>query len=164
VWASTRQELHRLWWRARTWHWFRYTPQALQLHTQGGVQQLWVEVACTPAEQNFGLSYRKRLPRNGGMLFVYPHCPVVTMWMRQTYLSLDMVFINPQGRVAHIAANLQPHALGDVTAACPTWAVLELAGGTSARLGLAVGDLLSGTALQPAAQPVLGADGAGRAA
>jgi uncharacterized protein len=161
VWASIRQELHRLWWHARTWHWFRYTPQALQLHTQGGNQQLWVEVARTRAEQNFGLSYRKRLPSNGGMLFVYPHCPVVTMWMHKTYLSLDMVFINPQGRVAHIAANLQPHTLGDVTAACPTWAVLELAGGTAARLGLAVGDSLSGTALQPAAQPALGADVAG---
>jgi uncharacterized protein len=144
VLGSLRQELGRLWWRARTRHWFRYTPQALRLHLHSGIHQLWVEVASTPAEQNFGLSYRKRLAKNTGMLFVYPQLPVVVMWMHQTYLPLDMVFISPSGQVLHIAAQLQPHALGSVSAGHPTLAVLELAGGTAARLGLQVGDRVSG--------------------
>ncbi len=145
--AALRQELHRMWWRARTRHWFRYTPQPLQLHLASGVHTLWVEVATTPAELNFGLSYRKRLPQHGGMLFVYPEAPVVVMWMHKTYLPLDMVFIDPNSQVVHIAAKLQPHALGDVSAACATWAVLEVAGGTAARLGLKVGDRISCAAL-----------------
>jgi uncharacterized protein len=151
VFNGLRQELHRLWWRARTRHWFHYTPRALQLHLHTGVHTLWVEVASTPAEQNFGLSYRKRLAKNSGMLFVYPHLPVVVMWMHKTYLPLDMVFIGPSGHVLHIAAQLQPHALGDVSAGHPTMAVLELAGGTAARLGLQAGDRVSGGALLPQA-------------
>jgi uncharacterized protein len=145
-------ELKRLYWRLRTRHWFRYEPTPLVVHSKSGEQHFTVDVARSNAERNFGLSWRGSLPVSGGMLFVYPDAPVISMWMRNTYIALDMLFIAPSGHIDHIAANQLPHAEGDVSSGRPTLAVLELAGGTAARLGLQVGDSVGCTAL-PASQP-----------
>ena len=133
-------ELKRIYWRLRTRHWFRYEPTPLSIRSGAQTHDFTVEVARTRAERNFGLSWRKGLPANGGMLFVYPDTPLVEMWMANTYLALDMVFIGPEGRIDSIAHQLAPHASGDFGSGLPTLAVLELAGGTSARLGLKAGD------------------------
>ncbi len=133
-------ELKRIYWRLRTRHWFRYEPTPLCIRSGAQNHDFTVEVARTRAERNFGLSWRKSLPENEGMLFVYPDTPVVEMWMANTYLALDMVFIGPEGRIDSIAHQLAPHASGDFGSSWPTLAVLELAGGTAARLGLKPGD------------------------
>jgi uncharacterized membrane protein (UPF0127 family) len=83
----------------------------------------------------------------GGMLFLYPDLPVVEMWMQNTYLPLDMVFIGPACSIDHIEHNLAPHAPGDFSSRRPTLAVLELAGGSAARLGLQPGDAVVCAAL-----------------
>ncbi len=133
-------ELRRLAWRLRTRHWFRYEPTPLRIVAAAGARDFTVEVARTPAERNFGLSWRKRLPPMGGMLFLYPDLPVVEMWMQNTHLPLDMVFIGPDRTIDHIEHDLAPHAPGDFSSRRPTLAVLELAGGSAARLGLQSGD------------------------
>ena len=133
-------ELRRLVWRLRTRHWFRYEPTPLQIMAATGAHDFTVEVARTGAERNFGLSWRKRLPPRGGMLFLYPELPVVEMWMRNTYLPLDMVFIGPGCVIDHIERDLAPHAPGDFSSGRPTLAVLELTGGSAMRLGLQPGD------------------------
>jgi uncharacterized protein len=140
-------ELKRIYWRLRTRHWFRYVPTPLTVHGPSGMQHFMVEVARSDAERNFGLSWRGSLPRNGGMLFVYPDAPVVSMWMRNTYIALDIIFISPDGRIDHIAANQLPHAEADVSSQRPTRAVLELAAGTAARLGLTPSDQVRCAAL-----------------
>ncbi len=136
-------EARRMAWRLRTRHWFVYVPVPLQIITASAVHTFSVEVARSSAERNFGLSWRKRLPPLGGMLFVYPDAPVVEMWMQNTYLALDMVFVGPDGRIDHIARDLAPHAAGDFSSGLPTLAVLELAGGTSTRLGIAPGQAVA---------------------
>lgn len=141
------EELKRSCWRLRTRHWFRYAPTALQIHASSHVHHFTVEVARSRAERNFGLSWRRSLPAMGGMLFVYPDKPLVEMWMANTYLALDMLFIGPDGRIEHLVHNLAPHAPGDFGSGRPTLAVLEVAGGTAARLGLCEGDVLACTAL-----------------
>ena len=133
-------ELKRIYWRLRTRHWFRYEPTPLRIRSGAQHHDFTVEVARTRAERNFGLSWRKGLPANGGMLFVYPDTPLVEMWMANTYLALDMLFIGPEGRIDSIAHQLAPHASGDFGSGLPTLAVLELAGGTAVRLGLKPGD------------------------
>lgn len=146
-------ELKRAAWRLRTRHWFRYEPTPLHIVSAGRQHHFTVEVARTRAERNFGLSWRKSLPAQGGMLFVYPDTPVVEMWMANTYLALDMIFIGPSGHIDNLAQQLAPHTSGDFTSGLPTLAVLELAGGTAARLGFQRGDEVVCDALTAAPAP-----------
>jgi uncharacterized protein len=143
-------ELRRAFWRARTRHWFVYEPTPLQIRSGPQTHEFTVEVARTSAERNFGLSWRRKLPARGGMLFVYPDTPQVEMWMANTYLALDMVFIAPSRRIDCIVHNLAPLAPGHVSSGRPTLAVLELAGGTAARLSLKPGDVVACLAMDPA--------------
>ncbi len=107
-------------------------------------QVIQLEVARTVQQQSIGLMYRPQLPDNRGMLFPFQPAQTVSFWMRNTLISLDMVFLR-QGKVQAIAANVPPCK----TAACPTYGpgvpvdqVIELRGGRAAELGLRVGDTL----------------------
>lgn len=114
--------------------------QSLEIHTQKGSHKFAVEIADTPETQTKGLMFRRSLPDNQGMLFLYGVPQEITMWMRNTYISLDMIFITKAGRVHRIARDTEPfsedyiHSGGDVVA------VLEIIGGGAAKLGIEVGD------------------------
>jgi uncharacterized membrane protein (UPF0127 family) len=99
-----------------------------------------VELATTPEQQMTGLMFRKSVSPAGGMLFVWPSVQNSQMWMRNTLVPLDMVFINPDGTIRHIVENTVPHSLRIIDSGGPVAATLELAGGTTARLGITVGD------------------------
>ena len=99
-----------------------------------------VEMATTPQEQETGLMFRKSVPSNGGMLFVWDVPQISHMWMKNTLVPLDMVFIRPDGVIDSIAENTVPHSLRDISSHGDVMATLELAGGTTARLGITVGD------------------------
>lgn len=102
---------------------------------------LRVEIAETPAEMAFGLMYRRRLAPMTGMLFdLGPRGARVSMWMKDTRLPLDMVFIGLSGRIEKIARNERPGSLELVKSPGPARAVLEIGAGGADRLGLAVGD------------------------
>jgi uncharacterized membrane protein (UPF0127 family) len=112
----------------------------LKLVTSQGVRDVAVEVTESPQEKATGLMFRTALPDNAGMLFFYETPQEITMWMRNTYIPLDMVFIRADGRVHRIAAWTEPLSEDIVSSQGDVTACLELAGGAAERLGLKVGD------------------------
>jgi uncharacterized membrane protein (UPF0127 family) len=114
--------------------------ERLELVTSTGVHALDVEVAATPEQQAFGLMYRTSLADTKGMLFPHKKPIELTMWMRNTYIPLDMVFILADGTVHRIEARTEPLSERIIASEGPVTAVLELAGGNAERLGLKPGD------------------------
>ncbi len=114
--------------------------QHLELVTATGVHALDVEVAATPERQALGLMYRTSLPETKGMLFPTSGQREVSMWMRNTYIPLDMVFIRPDGTVHRIEARTEPLSERIISSDGPVAAVLEIAGGAAERMGLRPGD------------------------
>jgi uncharacterized protein len=106
-----------------------------------------VWLADSPARQAQGLMFVRSLPALRGMLFVHPEPRPISMWMKNTYIALDMVFIDGNGRIQQIVANTRPHSLDLVRSDRPALAVLELAGGEARRLGLAPGQQVRHPAL-----------------
>lgn len=119
--------------------------QQIVIVTKGGQRHTFsVEMATTPQEQTTGLMFRKSVSPAGGMLFVWDSPRVSQMWMRNTLVPLDMVFIRADGTVDSIAEDTVPHSLRIISSHGPVVATLELAGGTTARLGITVGDKVLG--------------------
>ncbi|QFU16512.1 DUF192 domain-containing protein [Microvirga thermotolerans] len=115
--------------------------ESLAIVTQGGQRQSFqVEVARNDADRAQGLMYRRSMPANQGMLFDFGRVQPVSMWMQNTYLPLDMLFIRPDGTIARIAANTEPLSTRTIPSGEPVLAVLELNAGTAARLGIRAGD------------------------
>ncbi len=114
--------------------------ERLELVTATGVHALDVEVASTPEQQARGLMFRTELAENKGMLFPHPEPRELTMWMRNTYIPLDMVFIRADGTVHRIEAQTVPFSERTIGSQGAVSAVLEIAGGGAARLGLKPGD------------------------
>ena len=99
-----------------------------------------VEVARNDADRAQGLMYRRHMAPDRGMLFDFERVEMVSMWMQNTYLSLDMIFIRPDGTIARIAQNTEPLSTRTISSGEPVVAVLEVIAGTSARLRLKAGD------------------------
>ena len=114
--------------------------ERLQLVTANGEREIAIEVAETPEDMAMGLMFRTQLSDTAGMLFPSPAPREATMWMRNTYIPLDMVFIRADGVVHRIAAMTQPLSEEIVASQGPVLAVLELAGGNASRLGIKPGD------------------------
>jgi len=112
----------------------------LTIITASGPHRFAVEVMRTPAQLEKGLMFRRFLPANRGMLFDFKTEQPVMMWMKNTYISLDMIFIGKSGRVTSIAANTEPLSENIINSGGPVLAVLEVNAGTAARIGLKVGD------------------------
>lgn len=106
----------------------------------GARHEFMVEMAIQPAQQIVGEMFRKSVPTDGGMLFDWGAPRESQMWMRNTLVPLDMVFINQDGTVRSIAENTVPESLAVIDSRGPVRATLELAGGTTARLDIRVGD------------------------
>ncbi|QNT77964.1 DUF192 domain-containing protein [Entomobacter blattae] len=112
-----------------------------------------VELALTPEEQQKGEMFRTSVPENGGMLFVWPLPQRSQMWMKNTLVPLDMVFISPEGEILSIVENTVPHSLAQIDSYGLVKATLELKGGTATRLGLQRGDKISSPSLKEAHLP-----------
>jgi len=107
----------------------------------GGRRHLFqVELADSSDERAKGLMYRRHLPAGQGMLFDFEHDKLIMMWMKNTFISLDMIFIAGNGRIIHIARNTKPLSLAVIESGGPVRAVLEVIAGTARRLGLKTGD------------------------
>lgn len=115
--------------------------ETLSIATQGRQKQSFrVEVARNDADRAQGLMFRRSMPADQGMLFDFGRVEPISMWMQNTYLSLDMLFIRPDGTIARIAANTEPLSTRTIPSGEPVLAVLELNAGTAARLGIKAGD------------------------
>ncbi len=117
-------------------------PQALlSLRTAtGNVHQFNVWIADRESRQEQGLMFVRKLEPHQGMLFVYSEDRQLSMWMKNTLISLDMLFIRADGKVSHIAARTTPQSLDIISTPQPVRAVLELDGGTTELLGIRPGD------------------------
>lgn len=105
-----------------------------------GRHQFKIEIATTGEAQARGLMFRRTLAPDAGMLFVYPVNGPIRMWMKNTYLPLDMLFVDDSGRITHIAERTVPHSTKIIRSNGPVRAVLEVNGGTASRLGITKGD------------------------
>ncbi len=114
--------------------------QPLEIATKNGVQVFSVELATTEKEKETGLMYRKELADGKGMLFDFTPEQEVSMWMKNTYISLDMIFIRSDGRILRIAENTEPLSTRIIPSNGLARAVLEVPAGTAQKYGIQPGD------------------------
>jgi uncharacterized membrane protein (UPF0127 family) len=101
---------------------------------------IWIAADAAHREQ--GLMYVKSLAANAGMLFIYPSANRLAMWMKNTFIPLDILFIRADGRVSSIEANTKPLTLDNIESKEDVIAVLELKGGTAASLNIRKGAIV----------------------
>lgn len=114
----------------------------LLVETASSQYRFDVEVADDPAERAEGLMYRQALADNAGMLFLYSKPQPVEFWMKNTLLSLDIVFVRADGTIARIAAGTTPMSEDLIPSGEPVLAVLEVKAGIMHQLGITAGDRL----------------------
>jgi uncharacterized protein len=114
--------------------------EPLEIVSKSGVQVFSVEVMRTAEDRAKGLMYRRELPEGRGMLFDFSPEQNVSMWMKNTYLSLDMIFIRADGRILRIAESTTPESEAIIPAGGPVRGVLEVIAGTAKKFGIAPGD------------------------
>ncbi len=106
----------------------------------GRRHEFQVEMAVNPDHQTIGLMFRTEVPPKEGMLFDWGAPRESSMWMRNTLVPLDMLFITADGRIHRIAERTTPHSLAPIDSRGPVRATLELQGGITERLDIRVGD------------------------
>lgn len=119
----------------------------------GGSATFTVEVAATEDERRVGLMERKSMAQDRGMLFDFGETRPVYMWMRNTYIPLDMLFLDESGVIRHIRAETTPLSEDIIDSHAPARFVVEINAGLAAELGIAVGDRAESPAIAKAATP-----------
>jgi len=114
--------------------------EALTIMTSSGRHDFQVEIAQSETEKSVGLMFRRSLPRRSGMLFVHERPSELTMWMKNTYIPLDMIFIRGDGMVHRIAKRTEPFSESIIASQGDVTAVLEVAAGVADEIGLKAGD------------------------
>ncbi len=115
----------------------------LEIATRNGVHIFSVEMATTDEEKQRGLMYRRELADGKGMLFDFSPEQQISMWMKNTYISLDMIFIRADGRILRIAENTEPESTRIISSGGLARGVLEVPAGTAQKYGIAPGDQVS---------------------
>jgi len=126
------------------------TRERLVIETASGPRTFMVEVARTERQKALGLMFRTSVPEGTGMLFPYSRPQIITMWMRNTYVSLDMIFIGANQKIVRIAEATEPMSEEIVSSERPAVAVLEIAAGEARRLGIKPGQAVVSASLEPA--------------
>ena len=113
----------------------------LSIQTSEGSSAFTVEIARTIDEQRTGLMFRREMAADAGMLFDYRPTPTIqSIWMKNTLIPLDVIFIDENGIIVTVYENAEPRSLESMPATQPSVAVLELNGGTMTKIGAKVGD------------------------
>ena len=120
----------------------KLVSESVEISTERGHFPFEIEIADQPEERTIGLMNRSQLDPRGGMLFVFDRPQIIQMWMKNTLISLDMVFIDASGSVVDVAERTVPHSLAVVASRQKASFVLELAGGMASFIGLKPGDTL----------------------
>ncbi len=119
------------------------------LKTSSGDHPIEVEIADTPKSREIGLMNREELAEGAGMLFDFHESRPVSMWMKNTLIPLDMVFIDKAGTVVRVARNAKPHSLEVIPSGKPVRYVLEINGGAAATYGVKAGDRIEHPIIKP---------------
>ncbi len=118
-----------------------FERDSLVLETSEGAELTFeIELAVTSQQQAQGLMFRRSLPADAGMLFIYRPVRQVSMWMKNTLIPLDMLFIAEDGVVVKVVERTVPLSLTSITSGERVRAVLEINGGMASRLGIRPGD------------------------
>ncbi len=120
----------------------RLPAEQVTVTTETGDIAFATEIATNDETRSRGLMFRRSMGEREAMLFHWPTPRVVSMWMRNTYLSLDMLFVTADGTVVHIEADTVPQSLDVLSAGREVSAVMELVAGTAAQLGIKPGSRL----------------------
>ncbi len=122
---------------------FRFFKQKslleLRVRTKSGEVNFYVEVAETFAQRALGLMYRKNLPKDRGMLFIYSSEGYYPFWMKNTYIPLDIIFISADKRIVDIAKNTTPLSTTQINSKVPFKYALEINGGLSDKFEIEIG-------------------------
>jgi uncharacterized protein len=116
------------------------SPGTLVLKTDSGPHNFSIELATTDQQRILGLMYRRALAADAGMLFLYDRPQPVAMWMKNTFISLDMIFIGPDGRVHRIERHTEPFSTEVIFSEGDVRGILEVNAGTADAIGLKAGD------------------------
>lgn len=119
----------------------------VEIRSADGTHKFRVEIARTRSQHMQGLMFRRHMAADAGMLFVFQRPAESDMWMKNTYLPLDMIFVREGGKIGKIAERTMPMSEEVITSGGRVIAVLEVNAGTASRLGIKVGDTLVSPAL-----------------
>ncbi|MEL7542381.1 MAG: DUF192 domain-containing protein [Pseudomonadota bacterium] len=114
----------------------------LVIETRDGPHTFRIETARTPGEQARGLMFRRELAEDAGMIFLYARPQPIHMWMKNTYIPLDMLFIAADGKIARIERMTEPFSEETISSGAPVTAILEIPGGRARALKIRRGDLV----------------------
>ena len=116
--------------------------------SNGSKHNFLVEVARTEEEKKIGLMFRKTLAKNAGMLFLYKREALRLMWMKNTFIPLDILFIDKKGVIKRVVKRTVPHSLATISSRQSVLAVLELRGGVTSSLDIKKGDRIYHSAFE----------------
>jgi uncharacterized membrane protein (UPF0127 family) len=118
-----------------------FTKESIAVQTGGEKHIFHTEIATTEIQLQTGLMFRKNIDEDSAMLFIFDNMPLVNMWMKNTLIPLDMLFIGPDGKIVYIKHDAKPQSLDVINAgALPVQAVMELKGGIAAKKHINIGD------------------------
>jgi uncharacterized protein len=117
-----------------------FKTSELTILTAGGPHKFTIELAITEPEREQGLMFRRSLAPDAGMLFDMDLPTNITMWMKNTFIPLDMLFLDLGGRIVDIHERAVPQSTDIISTRAPARYVIELNGGTAERLGIKIGD------------------------
>jgi len=121
---------------------YNFRFEQLVIHSITGNHKFKVEIAETIDQRRRGLQYRKSLSLNSGMLFVFDNIEPITMWMKNTFIPLDILFLSAEGKIVKIVNNTKPFSLRAIYSGIPAKGVLEINAGSAKRLNIKIGDLV----------------------
>lgn len=124
-----------------------FTLSTLTIRTPVKTYSFFTEVAVTSEAKEQGLMFRQSIAVDHAMLFDFNPPQAVQMWMKDTLIPLDMIFVRSDGRIVKIIENAKPESLDIIGAAEPVADVIEVAGGLTRKLGIHAGDHVGGAAL-----------------
>jgi uncharacterized membrane protein (UPF0127 family) len=114
--------------------------ETITVDTRHGPRVFTVEIAADMKSQERGLMFRRQMDPDAGMLFVFEPPQLVSFWMKNTFIPLDLMFVRADGTIASIAANAAPLSETSIPSTEPVRAVIEINGGRAQALGIAPGD------------------------
>lgn len=117
-----------------------FRTSEMTIDTASGAHKFSIELATTEAQLEQGLMFRRHLARNAGMLFDFKRPIEAKMWMKNTLIPLDMLFLDAGGRIVDLHERAVPYSTDVIASKAPARFVVELNGGTVARFGIKVGD------------------------
>ena len=122
--------------------------ELLIITSNGSKHNFLVEVARTEEEKKIGLMFRRTLAKNAGMLFLYKREALRLMWMKNTFIPLDILFIDKKGVIKRVVKRTIPHSLATISSRQSVLAVLELRGGITSSLEIKKGDRIEHPAFE----------------